>query len=176
MFKSRYRMIIFLMPLFLVFYIAMTPLNPFIDKNQEIHPFYSWALFAEPRSWHVTENALVVYSIDGVPPEAGAQYLIPNTDIRDLKALGTVVRACVRNPDCDSVVEEILNPIVERLVGGDNAEFIIVKAGIDLRDVQKNIRELADGTAMIFEFYQPNKVIGCWSTSEGRVSPIDLCE
>ena len=97
---SRYRLLKFLIPFFLGFYVFMIWLKPVIGVTHgEIFPFFGWTLFDYIPEWHVTENALIVHSIDG-KPVSGTRYLIPNYSIRDWKALGSTVNDCRRLADC----------------------------------------------------------------------------
>ena len=168
----RYRMLKVLIPIFLVGYAAMIPLHSFIEsEHDEVFPFFDWSLFSRTPGWYATELTLSVNSIDEDVTRA-VSYLIPTEESRANKALRRAVTACIRDLSCDQVVEEVLYPIVRRLLGvADEAsvDFTITRSRIDLREVQKNIGALADGTAIIADFYQPHRVIGRWDTSRGRV-------
>lgn len=167
--KSRYEMLKYLMPLFLVLYVAGILLSSAVDDNREILPFYNWRLFSSTPSWEVVGNGVIVRSIDGDPIQ-GDRYLIPNSNIRDTKVLSQTVRACTQDRNCDEEVERVLYPVISQLVGENSAEFSIVRIRIDLRDIQMNIKSIADGTVERSEFYHPYREIGTWTIQEGYIS------
>lgn len=167
---SRYRLLKFLIPFFLGFYVVMIWLKPVIGvTHDEVFPFFAWTLFDVIPEWYVTENALVVHSIDG-EPVSGTRYLIPTGNIRDQKALGTTVNDCVRLAACNDAVKQRLYPIVNRLAEGNDVEFSIIEARIDLREVQRGIYGLAEGEAKRTDFFQLQieNTIGRWTTGGGR--------
>lgn len=167
---SRYRFLKVLIPFFLGFYVFMIWLKPVLGvTHDEIFPFFDWTLFDYIPEWYVTENALVVHSIDG-KPVSGTRYLIPSHSIRDWKALGSTVNDCRRLADCDNAVKQRLYPIVKRRAEGKDVEFSIIEARIDLREVQRGIYDLAKGEAKRTDFFQlrPENVLGRWSTGGGR--------
>ena len=70
---------------------------------------------------------------------------------------------------CDKAVKQRLYPIVNRLARGKDVEFSIIKARIDLREVQRGIGSLAKGEAKRTDFFRPDRFIGRWTTGGGRV-------
>ena len=166
---SRYRLLKFLIPSFLGFYLFMVWLKPVIGvTHNEIFPFFSWNLFSGTPGSYTTENALIVHSIDG-SPVSGTRYLIPNRDISDQKALKSTVRDCRILSGCDQAVKRRLYPIVNRLTRGEDVEFSIITARIDLREVQRGIASLAKGEAKRTDFFRQDRFIGRWTTGGGRV-------
>lgn len=166
---SRYRLLKFLIPFFLGFYVCMIWLKPVIGvAHDEIFPFFAWTLFDYIPEWNVTENVLVVHSIDG-EPVSGTRYLIPSHEIRHQKALGTTVNDCLHLADCDKAVKQRLYPIVNRLANGNDVEFSIIEAHIDLHEVQRSIYDLAKGEAKRTDFFQlrQENTIGRWTTGGG---------
>lgn len=165
---NRYRLVKIAIPIFLVAYLLMVPLR-LVVPHSEVYPFFAWTLFSRTPGWFVTENALLVHSVDGYPVD-GAQYLIPgNKNLKDQKVLIGAIAAC-RNPeDCDAAVERLLYPVVRRLTGGDDVVFSIVRARIDLRDVRSDIANLAAGASQKSDYFEPYALIGKWSTSDGRI-------
>ena len=167
----RYRVRKALIPIFLIGYAAMIPLHSVIESDHdEIFPFFGWSLFSSTPGWYTTENTISVNSVDEDVTRA-VSYVIP-AEARDNKALRRAVNACTHDLNCDEVVEGVLYPIVRRLLGvadGTSVDFTITRSRIDLRDVQRNIGALADETVTRADFYQPDKVIGRWDTSRGRI-------
>lgn len=147
---------------FVVFYLLMIWLRSATGHQQdEIYPFFAWTLFSLTPAWERTENAVLVH--DGEPTD-GARLLIPNDDISDAKVLRRVVDACERDAGaCDRAVETWLFPVVRRLTNDRGAEFSIVKAHVDLRAAQQEIRRLADGAVRKADFIQPEREIGRWT-------------
>lgn len=157
-----------LIPVILVMYSAMVLLHSVVENSHdEIFPFFSWSLFSTTPGWYSTENTLSVDSIDGDSTKA-IRYLIPSNSASDQKVLRRAVNACIKNLSCDEVIEEVLYPTVIRLVGeeeGTAIDFTITRSRIDLREVQKNIDKLANGTVTRADFFQPYRVIGRWNIS-----------
>lgn len=169
MFFSRYRLVKYIIPLFLLLYLFMVWLRPAIGVRQdEIFPFFSWALFSHTSEWETMENALVVHVIDG-RKVGETRYLIPSREIRHQKTLKNTANVCVRREECDQVVEEWVYPIVRNVTRGDEVEFSIVEVSIDLRDVQRDIWELSSGEIDHSDFYRVDKVLGSWSTVHGPI-------
>lgn len=149
---------------FIVFYLFMVWLRPATGTGQdEIFPFFSWALFAQTPAWQRLENTVVLRAIDGEPME-DVRYLIPNDDIRDAKALRRTVDACESDRTaCEAAVEAWLFPVVRRLTSGGSVEFSIVKVRVDLRVARQEISRLADGAARETDFFQPQDEVGRWT-------------
>ena len=152
--------------LFVVFYLLMVWLRSATGHQQdEIFPFFAWSLFSLTPAWERTENAVLLHAMDGEPTE-GTRYLIPSDDISDAKVLRRAVDACGRDEAvCDAAVEAWLFPIVRRLTDGGSVEFGIVKARVDLRRAQREIRRLADGTAKKADFFRPEREVGRWTVA-----------
>ena len=152
---------------FVVFYLFMVWLHPRVPATArhqgEIYPFFAWTLFTWTPPWERTANAVLLLATDGEPAD-GARYLIPSAKFGDAKALQRTVEACERNPvACDAAVEDWLFPIVRRLTNGGSAEFSIVKARVDVRAAQRQIRRLADGTAKKTDFFRLEQEVGRWT-------------
>ena len=169
--KKRRRLAKLLVPTFLVLYVLMIPLNSVLEtEHSEVYPFFRWKLFANIPDWQTYEYALVIDAVDGQPID-NLYYLIPNSDIRDWKALRLAVSACTENIDCDDTVAEVLYPIIRRDIGEKSVYFSIFRVEIDLRDVQAHLAELADGRMARTDFYQLSEVVGRWNTETGRGIP-----
>lgn len=157
-----------LVPGFIVLYIAMIPLNSVLEtEHVEVFPFFKWKLFTHIPDWETFEYALVIDAIDGETP-AETFYLIPSTDVRDWKALRRVAIACAKDRGCDEAVTEVLYPIIRRALGDRSIDFRIIRADVDLHDVQDNITEFADGRLTRADFLRPSEVIVEWNTHTGR--------
>ena len=171
--RRRFRPTRFLVPLFLVLYVVMIPLNSVVEQeHSEVFPFFKWQLFSNIPGWQTHQYALVLEAVDGQPVEEG-NYLIPNTEVRDWKALRFAAFACVDNGDngdCDDTIADVIYPIVIRSTGHHEVEFSIIRAEIDLREVQPAVDDIADGRTPISDFFQSESVIGRWNTEIGRVS------
>ena len=150
---------------FVVFYLFMVWLHPRIPATAryqgEIYPFFAWTLFTWTPPWERAANAVLLHGIDGEPADG---YLIPSAKIADANALRRTVDACERDPvACDAAVEGWLFPVVRRLTNGGSVEFSIVKARVDVRAAQREIRRLADGTAKKTDFFRPEQEVGRWT-------------
>ena len=168
--RRRFRLTKYLIPFFLVLYIVMIPLNSVVEQDHsEVFPFFKWKLFSNIPDWRTQEYALVLEAVDGQPVEEG-HYLIPNVNVRDWKALRLAAIDCVKNVDCDDTVADVIYPLVIRSVGHDEVEFSIIRAEIDLREVQPQVDDIADDKAAITDFFQSESVIGRWNTEVGRIS------
>ena len=168
--RRRFRLVKYLIPLFLVLYIVMIPLNAVVEQEHtEVFPFFKWKLFSHIPDWKTREYALVLEAVDGQPVEAG-HYLIPNTNVRDSKALRLAALDCIKNVDCDDTVADVIYPLVIGSVGHDEVEFSIIRAEIDLREIQPGVYDIANGSAAITDFFQPVSTIGRWNTELGRIS------
>ena len=166
---NRYQWVKRIIPLFLVLYLFMVWLRPAIGVRQdEIFPFFSWALFSHTSEWETIENGLIVHSIDGQKVN-DTRYLIPGREIRHQKTLKNTANVCVRPEECDQVVEEWMYPIVRNITRGYDVEFSIVEVSIDLRDVQRDIWKLSSGEVDHTDFYKVDSVTGSWSTARGPV-------
>lgn len=166
---KRRRRLTLLVPAFIVLYIAMIPLNSVLETDHvEVFPFFKWKLFTHIPDWETFEYALVIDSIDGEPP-AETFYLIPSADVRDWKALRRVAIACAKDRGCDEAVTEVLYPIIQRALGERSIDFTIIKADIDLRDLQDNLTDFADGRLTRADFLRPSDVIVRWNTRTGRI-------
>ena len=131
--RRRFRLTKLTILLFLVLYIVMIPLNSVLEQeHSEVFPFFKWQLFSNIPSWQTHEYGLVLEAIDGEPVEEGI-YLIPNTEIRDWKALRFAALDCVKNVECDNTIADVIYPLVIESTGHREVEFRIVKAEIDLR-------------------------------------------
>ncbi len=147
----------------------MIPLNAVLEsEHSEVFPFFKWKLFTNIPDWETFEYALIVDAIDGEPP-AETFYLIPSADVRDWKTLRRVATACTKERDCDEAVTEVLFPIIRRALGEQSVDFSIIKAEIDLHDVQDNITDFAEGRLTRTDFFRPSEVIGHWNTHTGRI-------
>lgn len=167
--RSRYRFVKLLIPVSVALYIVMLPLNSVIAEDHgEVFPFFSWRLFARIPDWHTTEYGLIVHSIDG-EEISGIYYLIPSENIRDWKALRLAVTACTKDDDCEETVAEVLYPIIFQSLAATNVEFSIVKAHVDLHDIQDNIDDLAAQAVSKTDFFQLDTTIGRWNTQLGRI-------
>lgn len=165
----RSRRIKWLIPAFLALYLLMIPLNSVLEtEHVEVFPFFKWKLFTNIPDWETSEHALVIDAIDGEPP-AETFYLIPSDDVRDWKALRRAATACDKEQACDEVVADVLYPIIHRALGEHSIDFSVIKADIDLHDVQDSITDFADGRLTRTDFFRPSKVIGQWNTQTGRI-------
>lgn len=177
--RRRFRLTRFLIPLFLVLYVVMIPLNSVVEQeHSEVFPFFKWQLFSNIPGWQTHQYALVLEAIDGQPVEAG-NYLIPNTEIREWKALRFAVSDCLTEVDivdCDDTIAEVIYPIVVRSTGHHEVEFSIIEAEIDLREVQPAVDDIADGRTPISDFFRSESVVGRWNTEFGRISPAEPAE
>ncbi len=168
--RRRLRLTKYLIPLFLVLYVVMIPLNSVVEQeHSEVFPFFKWRLFSNIPDWQTNEYALVLEAVDGQPVEEG-HYLIPNTEVRDWKALRLAALDCVRNVDCDDTVADVIFPLVIRSTGHSEVEFSIIRAEIDLREVQPQVDDIANGKTAITDFFQSESAIGRWNTEVGRIS------
>lgn len=167
--RSRHRFVTTLIPALAVLYVVMLPLASLIEEDhREVLPFFSWRLFTRVPDWNTTEHGLLLHSVDGAAV-SGAYYLIPSDDIRHWKALQLAVRACKSDSTCDQTVAEVLYPIVFESLGTTNVEFSIVRARVDLRDIQNHVEDLATQRLNKTEFYQVDRTIGRWHTQVGRI-------
>ena len=168
----RFRLTRWAILFFVVLYVVMMPLNSVLEQeHSEVFPFFKWQLFSSIPGWQTHEYGLVVEAIDGQPVEEGS-YLIPDAEIRDWKALRFAALACVNNDneaDCDDTIAEVIYPIVVRSIGHQKVEFIIVRAEIDLREVQPAVDDIAAGRTSITDFFQSESTIGRWHTKFGRI-------
>lgn len=167
--RRRFRMTRLVILLFLVLYIVMIPLNSVLEQeHSEVFPFFKWQLFSNIPGWQTHDYGLVLEAIGGQPVEEGT-YLIPNTEIRDWKTLRFAASDCVRNLDCDETVADVIYPLVIKSTGHHEVEFRIIKAEIDLREVQHAVDDIADGRTPITDFFQSESTIGRWNTEVGRI-------
>lgn len=163
--RRRRRLVRLLAPAIVVLYVIMIPLNSaFETDHAEIFPFFRWRLFAYVPDWQTHEYALIVDAVDGQVVD-GTHYLIPNDSVRDWKALRVAAAACNTGVDCDDTVAEVIYPIIRRDSGDSSVEFRIVRARVDLRDVQDHISDLTEGETTVTDLFQPIKVLGRWNTS-----------
>jgi len=159
-----------LVPGFIVLYLAMIPLNSVLESDHvEVFPFFKWKLFTHIPDWESFEYGLIIDAIDGEPP-AETFYLIPSDDVRDWKALRRVAIACAKDRDCDEAVTGVLYPIIGRALGERSIDFSIIKADVDLRELQDNISDFADGRLTRTDFFKPSEVIVRWNTRTGRLA------
>ena len=166
--RNRYRLIMGLIPVILALYVVMLPMNRVIEEEHvEIFPFFSWKLFDNVPNPQATEYGVILHSIDGNEVD-GTQYLIPNNNIRDWKALILAVEACEKSTSCDSTVEEVVYPIVRRLADAEIVEFSVIEATVDLYEVRDKIRDLANRQTSKTDFFHPRAAIGRWNTHSGR--------
>ena len=167
--RNRYHLIKLLIPVSVAVYVVMLPLNFVIEKEHtEVFPFYSWRLFPSIPAWQTSEYALIVHSIDGDEVNS-TRYLIPSENIRDSKALKLAVTACTKETQCDETVTEVLYPLILQSLGAQRVEFSIIKARIDLHDIQDNIDDIAAQKVRTTDFFQPHTIIGRWNTHVGRI-------
>lgn len=160
-----------LVPGFIVLYIAMIPLNSVLETDHvEVFPFFKWKLFTNIPEWETFEYALVIDAIDGEPPEE-TFYLIPSADVRDWKALRRVANACRKDRGCDEAVTEVLYPIIRRALGESDVDFSIIRADVNLHDLQDNITDFADGRLTRADLLRPSELIVQWNTRTGRIDP-----
>lgn len=168
--RRRFQLTRLLIPLFLVLYVVMIPLNSAVEQeHSEVFPFFKWKLFSHIPGWQTHQYALLLEAVDSQPAEEGT-YLIPNADVRDWKALRFAASVCVNKGDCDDTIADVIYPIVIRSTGHHDVEFSIIEAEIDLREMQPAVDDVADGTIPIFDFFQSETVIGRWNTKIGRVN------
>ncbi len=150
----------------------MIPLHAVLEtEHVEVFPFFKWKLFTHIPDWEPFEYVLIADSVDGQSME-GTTYLIPSGDIRDWKALRRVASACAKDRGCTEQVTEVLYPIIKRKMGERTVEFSIIKADVDLHDVQDNLTEFANGEMTRTDFLQPGEVVVRWSTSTGRLPSV----
>ena len=168
--RNRYQLIKLLIPVSLALYIVMIPMNFVIEEEHtEVFPFFSWRLFDNVPGWETSEYGLIVHSIDGDEVD-GTHYLIPSNNVRDWKVLILAVKACVKDIDCDETITEVLYPIVMQSLGdAKTVEFSIIKARIDLHDIQNNLQDIAAQKVRKTDFFQPHTLIGRWNTQIGRI-------
>lgn len=161
----------FLIPVALVLYLVMIPLNRWFESEHvEVFPFFKWKLFAHVPDWETVEYGLAIEAIDGEPPRGpGTLWLIPSDDVRDWKALRLAVTACTKDGDCDGTVADVLVPLIRDAFGDRSVDFRIVEARVDLRDVGDRVDDVANGTMARSEFLRPAEVIGRWNTRTGRI-------
>lgn len=158
-----------LIPAVIALYVVMLPLNSVLEEDhREIFPFFSWRLFSRIPDWQTTEYGLLLHAIDGAALDS-EYYLIPSDDVRDWKALRSVVAVCTRDDDCDEAVATVLYPILFEAVGTMDLEFSIVKARIDLHDIQDHIDDIAVQAVSKTNFFRPETTIGRWDTQVGRL-------
>lgn len=166
--KSRRRLIKLAAPAIVVLYILMIPLNSVIEtEHSEVFPFFKWKLFAHIPDWETYEYALIVDAIDGHTVE-GEHYLIPSDTVRDRKALRQAALACRDGTDCDDTVVDVIYPIVRRELNDSIVDFRIVRAQIDLRDMQDHVSGLTEGETAVTDLFRPVEVLGRWNTETGR--------
>ncbi|WP_419842502.1 hypothetical protein [Candidatus Poriferisodalis sp.] len=159
-----------IVPGFLVLYLVMIPLHALAETDHvEVFPFFKWKLFTHIPDWQSSEYGLVVDRVDGEAP-GRSTYLIPSDDVRDWKALRRVAIACAKDRGCDKQITEVLHPILQRKLGERRIEFSIVKAEVDLREVQAKVTDLADGRMSRTDFFRPSEVIVRWDTGAGRIA------
>ena len=163
---ARHKFLRLFIPFCLLFYLLMVALTPTItmEEHGEIFPFFSWRLFDEiPQRFKYTD-AVIVHSIDGAPVDA-ARYVIPSPIIDHTKSLRRAMSVCHNAPrlQCDAAVRQFVAPAVNEIVQGE-AEFSIVRASVDLRDLQAGIGAMASRDADLFHFYRLHRVLGRWSS------------
>ncbi len=164
---ARHKFLRLFTPLCLLFYLLMVWLTPIAstERNSEIFPFFSWRLFDEiPERFKYTD-AVIVHSIYGAPVD-GARYIIPSHIIDHTKSLRRAMNVCRESPrlQCDAAVRRFVAPAVNEIVQGD-AKFSIVRASVDLRDLQAGIGAMESGDADLFAFYRLHRVMGRWSSA-----------
>ena len=174
--RRRLRLTRILIPLLLVLYVVMIPLNSVVEQeHSEVFPFFKWKLFSNIPGWQTHEYALVLEAIDG-QPVSEAHYLIPNTEVRHWKTLRLAASSCIKNVDCDDTVAELIYPLVIRSTGHHDVDFRIIKAEIDLRELQPAVDDIADGTKRRTDFFRSEALVGRWNTEVGRISASDPTE
>lgn len=164
---ARHKFLRLFIPFCLLFYLLIVALTPNAATGQdEIFPFFSWRLFDEIPQRFKYADAVIVHSIDGEPVD-GARYIIPSSVIDHTKSLRRAMSVCHNSPrlQCDDAVRQFVAPAVNEIVQGQ-AEFSIVRASVDLRDLQAGIGAMASREADLFHFYRLHRVLGRWS-SEG---------
>ena len=167
--RSRHRLITMLIPALAIIYVVMLPLASVIEEDHgEVLPFFSWRLFSRVPDWNTTEYGLLLHFVEGAAV-SGTYYLIPSDDIRHWKALRLAAKACNSDSNCDQIVAEVLYPIVFESLGTTNVEFSIIRATVDLHDVQDHIDALATQQLNKTEFFKVDRTIGRWHTQVGRV-------
>ena len=167
--RRRHRFITTLIPVLAALYIVMLPVSSLIEEDHgEVLPFFSWRLFTRVPDWYTTEHGLLLHSVDGAAMSEPS-YLIPSDDIRHWKALRLAIKACDSGSRCDETVAEILHPIIFDLLGSTNVEFSIVRARVDLHDIQDHIDRIGTQELSKTEFFQVDRMIGRWNTQVGRL-------
>ena len=63
----------------------------------------------------------------------------------------------------------MLYPIIERALGKRSIDFSIIKADVDLHELQDNIDDFADGRLTRTDLFRPSEVIAQWNTRTGRL-------
>ena len=166
---SRYRLGKYGIPLFLAGYLLVAGTHlVFGDRSTEIFPFFAWTLFPRTPEWRKILPAVIVHSVDGEPVD-GDRYVIPRRNIGHLKVLHRTVRECRLRPDgCDAAVARLLHPIVTAVTRGDRVDFSIVISRIDLREVRKDVANLAAGRSEKTDHFRPISIVGRWTTPGGR--------
>jgi hypothetical protein len=161
-----------LVPGFIVLYLVMIPLNSVLESSHvEVFPFFKWKLFTQIPDWDSFEYGLVIDAIDGESSDE-TFYLIPSDDVRDWKALRRVAIACAKDRGCEEAVTGVLYPIIERALGERSIDFSIIKADVDLRELQDNIDDFADGRLTRTDFFRPSEVIAQWNIRTGRLDVV----
>ena len=167
--RRRWKLLI---PGFIVLYLAMIPMNSVLESEHvEVFPFFKWKLFANVPDWESSEYGLVIDAIDGEQTEE-TYYLIPSDSIRDWKALRRVAIACAKGQDCDEGVTGVLYPIIQESLGDSSIDFSIVKAQVDLHDLQDNVTDFAEGRLTRTDFFRPIEVVARWNTQTGRLDAV----
>ena len=157
---NRYRFGKYGIPLFLVTYLFIATTRLLAGFSDEIFPFFAWTLFSHTPGWHKIERAVIVHSIDGAQ--------IPDTPYLLQKRLKRTIRDCRQRPDsCNETVKQFLAPTVKRITRGNTVEFSIAMMRADLRKVQNDIQNLAEGTSRKIDYYGSPRIIGRW-TIEGE--------
>jgi hypothetical protein len=132
-----------LAPFFLCFYLIL--LTSFRGYG-EISPFFSWSLFSHPPAQAKT-IVIEFRSIDGLEPAIedkfiGAYNHPRHTRLR--KALLKVFSVCARSSSesgCDHMVETIVFPLIQEMIGNRQSEFLIVLCLNDFEYVKKRFKE-----------------------------------
>ena len=162
---ARHKFLRLFIPFCLVFYLLMVWLTPIVSTEQdEIYPFFSWRLFDEIPQRFKYADAVIVHSIDGERVD-GVRYVIPSHIIDHTKSLRRAMSVCHFSPrlQCDAAVRQFVAPAVNEIVQSE-AEFSIVRASVDLLDLQAGIGAMAAGDADLYDFYRLHRVLGRWST------------
>lgn len=174
----RYGLLKALVPCVLALHALMAWLEPMAGPR-EIFPFFSWRLYSRVPDWRASEYAAVAHAIGGetldeprylIPAGIDGAASVPTANAaNDKKVLTGVAAECWEIRRCDEAAETLLFPVIERAAGGEDVEFSLIVADVDLRAARRDVDRLADGTAQRGDYYFERRAMGRWNTRTGRV-------